>query len=53
MFLDTERRGQFLKSDVVLENFPKEMKFDLRRKWVDEEMKVGNVKEKINLHHSL
>ena len=37
-----------MKTDIVLEDFLKEVRFDLRRKWIDEEMKVGNV-EKINL----
>lgn len=38
-----------MKTDIVLEDFLKEVRFDLRRKWIDEEMKVGNVEEKINL----
>ena len=38
-----------MKIDIVLEDFLKEVRFDLRRKWIDEEMKVGNVEEKINL----
>lgn len=42
-------RSQFLKAGTVLENFLKGVKFDLRRKWIDEEMTVGNFKEKINL----
>lgn len=38
---------------MVLENFLQKVRFDSRRKWVDEEMKVGNFKEKINWYHNL
>lgn len=51
--MDAEWEGQFLKAGIVLENFLQKARFDLRRKWVDEEMKVENFKEKINWYHNL
>ena len=46
---DADRKGRLLKADTVLENFLKEVGLDLRRNWMDGEMKVGNFKEEINL----
>ena len=49
MLSDADRKGRLLKADTVLENFLEEVGLDLRRNWMDGEMKVGNFKEKINL----
>lgn len=42
-----------MKAGIVLENFLQRVGFDLRRKWVDKEMKIRNFKEKINWYHNL
>ena len=42
-----KRIGQFLKADGVLENFLKEVVFNLEKNWI--EMKIGNLEENINL----